>query len=64
MLKNSEVGNKCLYCGENLENKWKSEFHVHDHYKTIKCECGKKHYRKVDFDGSGHDNFSLEGKLK
>jgi len=64
VLKTSEVKNNCLYCGRKLEDKWTSEFHIEDHYKTIKCDCGRKHCIKVDFHGSGHDNFSLEEKVK
>jgi len=64
ILRKSDVGNVCLYCGRKLEEKWKSEFHIEDHYKTIKCECGKKHSRKVNFHGSGHDKSDLEEKVK
>ena len=55
----------CDYCGKpiNLESEHECELH----YKTIKCKCGKKVVMKVNFHGSGHDNFiksKLEDKIK
>jgi len=55
-----EMGKKCLYCKKELDlNQWNSQWdslhHEIHHYKIIRCECGKKNWVKVDFDGSGHD---------
>jgi len=48
----------CVYCGESLQGKeWISEFHFSIHYKTIKCDCGKKVRITMDFPGSGHDSW-------
>ncbi len=50
---------KCLYCRKDLHvDKWNSEWTSEEHhYKSIKCECGKENWVKVDFYGSGHDSF-------
>ncbi len=55
---------KCMYCGNGLDDR-KSEFLENNHYKTIDCSgCGKTHTTKVDFLGSGHDNWYEELKEK
>ena len=49
----------CPYCRKNLESsRWNSEFSNHQHYKTTKCSCGKLISIRMDFHGSGHDNWS------
>ncbi len=52
---------RCRRCGNELEkegwvSEWDSLNHTEGHYKSIRCECGKKSWLKVDFSGSGHDN--------
>ena len=63
----------CLYCNKELSaNDWKSIWEGEFHYKETRCKCGKKHRVKVDFCGSGHDEwdkqvsfvFDKEGKIK
>ena len=47
---------KCLYCRKELPvEQWHSVFTAEQHYKTLSCECGKKNWVKLSFDGSGHD---------
>lgn len=62
----------CLYCSTELSaNNWKSIWEGQFHYKETRCNCGKKHRVKVDFCGSGHDDwdeqfsfvFDKEGKI-
>ncbi|MFC1801788.1 hypothetical protein ACFLZB_04975 [Nanoarchaeota archaeon] len=73
ILKENENKWNCLYCHKCLgPNKWTSEWSGELHYKVTQCNCGKKHRVKVDFFGSGHDDwekqvnwiFNKEGKLK
>ena len=50
----------CSYCKKELKREfWRSEWDFNHpdehHYKSIKCECGKKNWVKVEFVGSGHD---------
>ncbi len=50
----------CTYCKKELKKEhWSSEWdHQHPdahHYKSVRCECGKKNWVKVEFVGSGHD---------
>ena len=54
----------CIYCSAELNpDKWESEFDAELHYKGVVCKCGKKNIIKLDFQGSGHDNWSrLEKK--
>ena len=59
LAKDNILIENCIYCGNTLKkNNWKSE-HLHEfHYKVTICkECGKEHRTKVDFEGSGHDNW-------
>lgn len=58
---------KCTYCCRELDNfkwisQWDEQNHQAHHYKSIICECGKKNWIKVDFQGSGHD-FVLKQEL-
>ena len=52
-IKNNKI--HCDYCLKPI--KLKSEHESELHYKSIKCQCGKKIVMKVDFHGSGHDEF-------
>ena len=54
----------CYTCGAGIVNQsWKSEFHGEFHYKTTTCwKCGKDHSIKVNFHGSGDDDW--EEKVK
>ena len=58
----------CPYCKASIkENEWKSHFELEHHYKTTECKCGETISIKVDFHGSGHDNWnkkSLENAIK
>ena len=51
----------CSYCDRPID--LKSEHEAELHYKTIKCKCGKTVIMKVNFHGSGHDNF-IKSKLE
>ncbi len=55
---------KCLFCNNSLENKpWQSQWELNQHYKTHICEkCGKKNWVKVDFLGSGDDDWQPDKK--
>ena len=56
-IKEKDEVDYCLYCHNKLEG-WRSE-HIHNfHYKVSICNsCGREHWVKVDFEGSGHDNW-------
>lgn len=62
-VKSDQLKEICPYCGKSLNkaNDWRSEFHIDMHYKKLVCSCGKENIVKVDFLGSGHDDWS--GKL-
>lgn len=63
LLNEDTIEEKCIYCGNNLYNKkWISEFDVERHYKTVICKCGNKNWIRVNFYGSGHDNWQPNGK--
>lgn len=51
-----------MYCSNQLDRKrWISHFNVHKHYKVNKCEkCRKESRVDVDYDGSGHEEWSGE----
>lgn len=62
----------CLYCSTELSaNDWQSVWESQFHYKVTRCKCGKKQRVKVNFCGSGHDDwdeqfsfiFDKEGKI-
>ncbi len=54
MLKELDISSICPYCSATISEKvWKTDFEVHNHYKTLKCECGKKIRVKLDFISSG-----------
>ena len=63
LIKEMHAKNFCVYCGKELKGKnWNSEFEAELHYKTVKCpECKKKNRIRVDFHGSGHDNWDGNG---
>ncbi len=72
IVKEQENKWHCLYCNHELgDHNWTSEFEGEFHYKVARCQCGKKQRVKVDFFGSGHDNwdeqvslvFNKEGKI-
>lgn len=50
----------CIYCKRDIPSeKWESEWHAETHYKTLNCDCcGKKLHIKMDFHGSGHDEWT------
>ena len=50
---------KCPYCKDHLnKNEWESFFELQHHYKETSCnKCGKMIRVKVDFEGSGHDDW-------
>ncbi|NQU79371.1 hypothetical protein HQ545_06410 [Candidatus Woesearchaeota archaeon] len=49
----------CPYCGKKVEKSgWRSLFdQTNHHYKIHNCECGREINIKVDFMGSGHDDW-------
>ncbi len=54
----------CIYCAENSDMEWDSEFMGEHHYKSFICEhCGSTNTLKVEFQGSGHDDFGVESLL-
>ena len=53
----------CPYCLADLsENIWHSEFEMEIHYKATSCGCGKHIRLKVNFSGSGHDEWMEKSK--
>jgi len=55
----------CPYCKRNINGSWKSEFDLKHHYKVFNCECGKKVWIKLNFNGSGHDTWDKKSiKIK
>ena len=74
LVKEHENVWNCLYCNSDLgANDWNSIWEGQFHYKLTVCKkCGRKHRVKVDFIGSGHDDweeqvnlvFDEEGKIK
>jgi hypothetical protein len=65
LLKSNDLEFICPYCRTELhEHEWKSEFSVSKHYKSTKCKkCNKNVHVKVNFQGSGHDNWREEKNL-
>lgn len=62
---------RCDYCHQDLSTaEWTSHWEEHHHhYKIADCSCGKEKWLKVNFTGSGHDDFvaglsSLESALR
>jgi hypothetical protein len=55
----------CIYCSEDAQQEWGSEWNKYLHYKTFTCKtCGKKNFLNPGFAGSGHDSFGeLEKKI-
>jgi len=48
----------CLYCNQDLsKDEWKSTWDKEHHYKNIQCSCGRSNRIKVEFHGSGHDDW-------
>ena len=49
----------CSKCNTDLKNQhWHSQFEAQEHYKSTTCNgCGKKNWVKVDFLGSGDDDW-------
>ena len=58
LVKRTDIGGSCIYCGQKLEGSWKSEFSSETHYKCILCKCGKANCTEVSFMGTGHDSWS------
>ena len=58
---------RCVYCNAELDlEKWASHWDdlqpENHHYKCVVCDCGKKSWVKVKFDGSGHDEHFVNNK--
>ena len=65
VVNDSDQRFNCIYCGKNLvDSKWKSDFCEDKHYKLTICECGKEARMKVEFFGSGHDNWEKESTIE
>ena len=64
MDKNSFLQQKCGYChtlldGLKIRSEWGEKEDLH--YKAFNCcECNKKTWLKLDFEGSGHDSLAEE----
>ena len=65
IIKTETIKRQCPYCKLDLGNatKWNSEFDFHLHYKKLTCQCGKKLWLKVDFIGSGHDDWQKQKRI-
>ena len=64
IVKEQENKWHCLYCNHDVgDHDWKSIWEGEFHYKITKCRCGKKHRVKVDFFGSGHDDWDEKVNL-
>lgn len=62
LIRSDNILHSCVYCGHKLSG-WKSEFLVNVHYKVCSCtSCKKKISIKVDFMGSGHDDWEKNNK--
>lgn len=60
-----DILHQCAYCGINISDfEWLSEFFGSNHYKVTSCTCGKENRVKIQFCGSGHDNFNQEKNLE
>ena len=65
LLKEEDLRVICPYCKESLKEKeWKSHFELEHHYKTTDCKCGKTISIKVDFHGSGNDEWNKKSLEK
>ncbi len=65
IIKEENLSQSCPYCSRSLGDKeFRSEFENPFHYKTTVCECGKKISVKVNFDGSGHDNWNKKKTIE
>lgn len=63
-IQGSDLEAICPYCFIKLDEKeWNSEFDIEEHYKCHICKCGKKVCLKVNFHGSGHDEWRKETNL-
>jgi hypothetical protein len=56
---------RCLYCRKELDKdkvcpEWDPREHEIHQYQSIRCECGKKNWVKIDFDCSGHDSLFVK----
>lgn len=61
LIKEQENKWHCLYCNHELgDHNWISVWEGEFHYKEARCKCGKKQRVKVDFVGSGHDDWDKE----
>jgi len=65
LLTEEDLKFSCHYCHHVAGEDWKSEFYNHTHYKTTNCPgCGVKNSITVDFEGSGHDDWSGKNNWK
>lgn len=66
LLKETEIKNNCLYCGENFDpSSWETHHNMKRHYKINHCSsCHRTAKIEVDFEGSGHDSWSSPFKIK
>jgi len=61
MIREMHYIDVCPRCRQSMKHKrFESEFHGKLHYKAARCDCGEKVWVKVNFDGSGHDNWHEE----
>jgi len=62
LIKEEHQKEFCPYCGRDLSKEnWVSDFHLEHHYKVVVCSGrNKKISIKVDFHGSGHDEWNNE----
>ena len=55
----------CIYCRAPVTDiRWQSEFDKTFHYKTTVCSCGKRLRVKVNFQGSGHDEWGIDKRVR
>jgi len=62
-IKERDNAMNCIYCGKAISN-WKSQFSGEHHYKKSNCGCGRENWIRMQFKGSGHDEFNNEKNLE
>lgn len=66
LARSEDQKQQCPCCGRDVSEMtgWRSEFHLDMHYKQLKCDCGYNLSVKVDFSGSGHDEWNGSASWK
>jgi DNA-directed RNA polymerase subunit RPC12/RpoP len=65
VVQEQDLKHQCAYCSHDMGDDWSSQFDRARHYKGASCQnCGKQVTMKVDFDGSGHDDWAGHDRWK